>query len=42
MKYIDRDEKTLNVSAGYLWQGNKCLGKIVSVNEDFYTIIPQG
>jgi hypothetical protein len=39
MKYIDRlPEHT--VSAGYLWLGNTCIGKIVSVSVDFYTVIP--
>lgn len=39
MKYVDRMADNLNVSGGYLFQGNKCLGKIVSVNKEFYTII---
>lgn len=40
MKYIDRLTTGLSVAAGYLWEDSKCLGKIVSINEDFYTIIP--
>ena len=39
MKYVDRlPEHT--VSAGYLWLGTVCIGKIVSISVDFYTVIP--
>lgn len=40
MKYVDRVTENLNVSGGYLFQGNKCLGKIVSIDAEYYTIIP--
>lgn len=39
MKYIDRSETNLSVAGGYLWQHGKCLGKVVSVNAEYYTII---
>jgi hypothetical protein len=42
MKYIDRLTAGLSVAAGYLWEGSKCLGKIISIDSEFYTIIPQG
>ena len=39
MKYVDRMTDNLSVSGGYLFQGNKCLGKIMSINAEYYTII---
>lgn len=39
MKYVDRlPEHT--VSAGYLWLGAVCIGKVVSISVDFFTVIP--
>lgn len=39
MQYVDRLPGH-SVSAGYLWLGTVCIGKIVSVSVDFYTVIP--
>lgn len=39
MKYVDRLPQHI-VSAGYLWLGNTCIGKVVSISTDFYTVIP--
>ena len=39
MKYIDRSEAGLSIAGGYLWQHGKCLGKVISVDSEFYTIV---
>lgn len=39
MKYVDRLPGH-SVSAGYLWLGTTCIGKIVSISTDFFTVIP--